>query len=146
MCIRDRVYTNNFILDRRSDFASNVKENNLTPFKKFVEENRDDLKQNVGSNFITYLYDMNFDIFTKDPNGELVNTNGEDFEENKQPPIADLFAPKQDNKNFTQLISSDDGKVSPIITDEYEIVDGHWPKNADELVLFTDYNLSLIHI
>ncbi|WP_394018741.1 ABC transporter ATP-binding protein [Anaerococcus cruorum] len=136
----DKVYTNNFILDRRSDFASNVKENNLTPFKKFVEENRDDLKQNVGSNFITYLYDMNFDIFTKDPNGELVNTNGEDFEENKQPPIADLFAPKQDNKNFTQLISSDDGKVSPIITDEYEIVDGHWPKNADELVLFTDYN------
>lgn len=136
----DKVYTNNFILDRRSDFASNVKENNLTPFKKFVEENRDDLKQNVGSNFITYLYDMNFDIFTKDPNGELVNTNGEDFEENKQPPIADLFTPKQDNKNFTQLISSDDGKVSPIITDEYEIVDGHWPKNADELVLFTDYN------
>ena len=83
---------------------------------------------------------MNFDIYTKDPNGELVNTNGEDFEENKRPPIADLFAPSQDNKNFTQLISSGDGKISPIITDEYEIVDGKWPENADELVLFTDYN------
>lgn len=136
----DKIYANNFILDRRSDFASNVKENNLTPFKKFIEENKNELDKSVGSNFISYLYDMNFDIYTKDPNGELVNTNGEDFEENKRPPIADLFAPSQDNKNFTQLISSDDGKISPIITDEYEIVDGKWPENADELVLFTDYN------
>ena len=136
----DKIYANNFILDRRSDFASNVKENNLTPFKKFIEENKNELDKSVGSNFISYLYDMNFDIYTKDPNGELVNTNGEDFEENKRPPIADLFAPSQDNKNFTQLISSGDGKISPIITDEYEIVDGKWPENADELVLFTDYN------
>jgi len=136
----DKIYANNFILERRSDFASNVKENNLTPFKKFIEENKKELDKSVGSNFISYLYDMNFDIYTKDPNGELVNTNGEDFEENKRPPIADLFAPSQDNKNFTQLISSGDGKISPIITDEYEIVDGKWPENADELVLFTDYN------
>ena len=136
----DKIYANNFILDRRSDFASNVKENNLTPFKKFIEENKKELDKSVGSNFISYLYDMNFDIYTKDPNGELVNTNGEDFEENKRPPIADLFAPSQDNKNFTQLISSGDGKISPIITDEFEIVDGKWPENADELVLFTDYN------
>ncbi len=136
----DKIYANNFILDRRSDFASNVKENNLTPFKKFIEENKKELYKSVGSNFISYLYDMNFDIYTKDPNGELVNTNGEDFEENKRPPIADLFAPSQDNKNFTQLISSGDGKISPIITDEYEIVDGKWPEKADELVLFTDYN------
>ena len=136
----DKIYTNNFVLDRRSDFASNVKKNNLTPFKNFIEENRDDLNQNVGSNFISYLYDMNFDIYTKDPKGELVNTNGEEFEENNRPPIADFFAPSQDNKNFTQLISTDDGKISPIITDEYEIVDGKWPENPDELVLFTDYN------
>ena len=136
----DKIYANNFILDRRSDFASNVKENNLTPFKKFIEENKKELDKSVGSNFISYLYDMNFDIYTKDPNGELVNTNGEDFEENKRPPIADLFALSQDNKNFTQLISSGDGKISPIITDEYEIVDGKWPEKADELVLFTDYN------
>ena len=68
-------------MDRRSDFASNVKENNLTPFKKYIEKSKDDLNKNVGPHFVSYLYDMNFDIFTKDPKGELVNTNGEDFEE-----------------------------------------------------------------
>ena len=140
----NKIYTNNFILDRRSDFASNVKENNLTPFKKYIEKSKDDLNKNVGPHFVSYLYDMNFDIFTKDPKGELVNTNGEDFEEDNRPEFASMFEPRQDNKNFTQLISKDDGSISPIITDEYEIVDGHWPRNSNELVLFTDYNNEIL--
>ena len=136
----DKVHSNNFVLERRSEFYSNVKENNLTPFKKYIEDNRDKLKQNVGKNFISYLYDMNFDIYTKDTNGEIINTNGEDFEENKRPEFTNIFTPSQDNKNFSQLISTDDGAISPIITDEYDIVDGKWPEKANELVLFTDYN------
>ena len=140
----NKIYTNNFILDRRSDFASNVKENNLTPFKKYIEKSKNDLNKNVGPHFVSYLYDMNFDIFTKDPKGELVNTNGEDFEEDNRPEFASMFEPRQDNKNFTQLISKDDGSISPIITDEYEIVDGHWPRNSNELVLFTDYNNEIL--
>ncbi|MDU2353911.1 MAG: ABC transporter ATP-binding protein/permease [Anaerococcus sp.] len=140
----NKIYTNNFILDRRSDFASNVKENNLTPFKKYIEKSKDDLNKNVGPHFVSYLYDMNFDIFTKDPKGELVNTNGEDFEEDNRPEFASMFEPSQDNKNFTQLISKDDRSISPIITDEYEIIDGHWPRKSNELVLFTDYNNEIL--
>lgn len=108
----NKIYTNNFILDRRSDFASNVKENNLTPFKKYIEKSKDDLNKNVGPHFVSYLYDMNFDIFTKDPKGELVNTNGEDFEEDNRPEFASMFEPSQDNKNFTQLISKEDGVLA----------------------------------
>ncbi len=136
----NKVYTNNFALERRAEFSSNVKENNLTPFKKYIEDNRDRLTENVGNNFISYLYDMNFDIYTEDTNKEIINTNGEDFEEDKNPEFKALFTPSQDNKNFSQLISTDDGAISPIITDEYEIVDGKWPEKANELVLFTDYN------
>ena len=140
----DRVYTNNFVIDRRSDFASNVRENNLTPFKKFIEQNKGELEENIGPHFISYIYDMNFDIFTKDPADELINTNGEDFEENKQPEIAKFLAPSHDNKNFSQLITSPDGNISPIISDEYEIIEGKWPEKADELVLFTDYNNEIL--
>ena len=136
----NKIYGNNLILERRSELSSNIKENNLTPFKKYMEDNKNALDDTIGSNFISYLYDMNFDIYTKDPKGELVNTNGNDFEENNQPPIAQFLSPNQDNKNFSQLITTEDGKISPIITDEYEIVDGKWPEKADELVLFTDFN------
>lgn len=83
---------------------------------------------------------MNFDIYTKDPNGELINTNGNDFEENNRSPLQQFLSPNQENKNFSQLISDKDGKISQIITDEYEIIYGKWPENANELVLFTDHN------
>ena len=136
----DKIYGNDFILERRSELSSNVRENNLTPFKKYMEDNKDKLDESIGTNFISYLYDMNFDIYTKDPNGELVNTNGDDFETNNQAPLAQFFNPNQENKNFSQLITTEDGNISPIITDEYEIVEGKWPEKADELVLFTDYN------
>lgn len=136
----DKVYGNNFILERRSELSSNVRENNLTPFKKYIEDNKDKLNDSIGTNFISYLYDMNFDIYVKDPNGEIINTNGDDFETNNRAPLSQFLNPNQDNKNFSQLITSKNGKISPIITDEYEIVEGKWPENADELVLFSDYN------
>lgn len=136
----NKVYGDNFVLERRSELSSNVRENNLTPFKKYIEDNKGKLDESIGNNFISYLYDMNFDIYVKDPNGELINTNGDDFETNNRAPLAEFLNPNQDNKNFNQLITTKDGKISPIITDEYEIVDGKWPEKADELVLFTDYN------
>ena len=136
----DKIYGNDFILERRRDLSSNVRENNLTPFKKYIEDNKDKLDKSIGTNFISYLYDMNFDIYTKDPNDELVNTSGDDFETNNQAPLAQFLNPNQENKNFSQLITKEDGSISPIITDEYEIVEGKWPENPDELVLFTDYN------
>lgn len=136
----DKVYGNNFILERRSELSSNVRENNLTPFKKYIEDNKDKLNDSIGTNFISYLYDMNFDIYVKDPNGEIINTNGDDFETNNRAPLSQFLNPNQDNKNFSQLITNKNGKISPIITDEYEIVEGKWPENADELVLFSDYN------
>ena len=136
----DKIYGNDFILERRSELSSNVRENNLTPFKKYIGDNKDKLDESIGTNFISYLYDMNFDIYTKDPNDELVNTSGDDFETNNQAPLAQFLNPNQENKNFSQLITTEDGNISPIITDEYEIVEGEWPEKADELVLFTDYN------
>lgn len=136
----NKVYGNNFVLERRNEFSSNIKENNLTPFKKYIEDNKDKLDKEIGSNFISYLYDMNFDIYAKDPNGELVNTNGDDFEEDNQSPFTSFLNPNQENKNFTQIISTKDGNISPIIKDEYEIVEGKWPEKANELILFTDYN------
>ena len=136
----DKIYGNDFILERRSELSTSVRENNLTPFKKYIGDNKDKLDESIGTNFISYLYDMNFDIYTKDPNNELVNTSGDDFETNNQAPLAQFLNPNQENKNFSQLITKEDGNISPIITDEYEIVEGKWPENPDELVLFTDYN------
>lgn len=134
------VLANNMILKRRSELSASYSENNLTPFKKYMEDNKKKLSDEIGGNFVTYSYDTNFDIFTKDPNGDLINTDGSEFEEREDNFMANLLKPQSSNKNFTELISGDDGKVSKMITDDYEIIEGSWPKEATDLVLFTDYN------
>ena len=134
------VISNNMILKRRSELSASYSENNLTPFKKYMEDNKKKLSDEIGGNFVTYSYDTNFDIFTKDPKGDLINTDGSEFEEREDNFMANLLKPQSSNKNFTELISGDDGKVSKMITDDYEIIEGSWPKEATDLVLFTDYN------
>lgn len=134
------VLANNMILKRRSEISASYSENNLTPFKKYMEDNKKKLSDEIGGNFVTYSYDTNFDIFTKDPNGDLINTDGSEFEEREDNFMANLLKPQSSNKNFTELISGEDGKVSKMITDDYEIIEGSWPKKATDLVLFTDYN------
>lgn len=134
------ILANNMILKRRSELSASYSENNLTPFKKYMEDNKKKLSDEIGGNFVTYSYDTNFDIFTKDPKGDLINTDGSEFEEREDNFMANLLKPQSSNKNFTELISGEDGKVSKMITDDYEIIEGSWPKEATDLVLFTDYN------
>lgn len=136
----NKVLTNNMILKRRSELSSSYSENNLTPFKKYMEANKKKLKEDIGANFISYSYDNKFDIFTKDPLGQLINTDGSEFEEKNDNFMANLLKPKSSNPNFSELLSGEDGKVSKMITDDYEIIEGSWPKEATDLVLFTDYN------
>lgn len=140
----NKVMTNNMILERRSELQTSYSENNLTPFKKYIEDNRDKLENEIGGNFITYSYDTNFDIFTKDPNGQLINTDGSDFEEQQDNFMQNLLKPQGSNKNFSEIISDENGNVSKMITDDYELIEGTWPKEATDLVLFTDYNNEVI--
>ncbi|EGC82939.1 ABC transporter ATP-binding protein/permease [Anaerococcus prevotii] len=140
----NKVMTNNMILERRSELQTSYSENNLTPFKKYIEENKDKLENEIGGNFITYSYDTNFDIFTKDPNDQLINTDGSDFEEQEDNFMQNLLKPQGSNKNFSEIISDENGNVSKMITDDYELIEGTWPKEATDLVLFTDYNNEVI--
>lgn len=140
----NKVMTNNMILERRSELQTSYSENNLTPFKKYIEENKDKLENEIGGNFITYSYDTNFDIYTKDPNGQLINTDGSDFEEQEDNFMQNLLKPQGSNKNFSEIISDENGNVSKMITDDYELIEGTWPKEATDLVLFTDYNNEVI--
>lgn len=140
----NKVMTNNMILERRNELQTSYSENNLTPFKKYIEDNKDKLENEIGGNFITYSYDTNFDIFTKDPNGQLINTDGSDFEEQQDNFMQNLLKPQGSNKNFSEIISDENGNVSKMITDDYELIEGTWPKEATDLVLFTDYNNEVI--
>lgn len=143
---QSKVASNDIGLKNRSKLSGNGLENDLEKFKSYLEANDQKLSNEVGNHFISYTYDGKFDIFTKDPKGELVNTDGSDFE-NSRPagfnfPFA--FGASKQNPNISQLITTKDGQISPMVKDEYEIVAGHWPENPNELILFTDYNNQIL--
>lgn len=143
---QSKVTSNDIGLKNRSKLSGTGLENDLEKFKSYLEANDQKLSEDVGKHFISYTYDGKFDIFTKDPKGELVNTDGSDFESGRVNGLSFFpgFANANQNPNISQLITTKDGKISPMVTDEYEIVAGKWPENPNELILFTDYNNQIL--
>ena len=141
-----KVTSNDIGLKNRSKLSGTGLENDLEKFKSYLEANDQKLSEDVGKHFISYTYNGKFDIFTKDPKGELVNTDGSDFESGGVSGFSFFpgFANANQNPNISQLITTKDGKISPMVKDEYEIVAGKWPENPNELIFFTDYNNQIL--
>lgn len=141
-----KVISNDIGLKNRSKMSGTGLENDLETFKKYLEKNDTKLSEDIGNHFISYSYNGGFDIFTEDPKGELVNTDGSDFESVRPTGFNFLpgFGNGNQNPNFSQLITTKDGEISPMVKEEYEIVEGKWPERANELILFTDYNNKIL--
>lgn len=136
------IVGNSKIIERKSRLSSSISENNLSPFKNYLEDKNNKIDDFIGKHAINYIYNLNFEIYGKDKNGEIINTDGSDFKDDEndlfknQNPIFNIG--DNEHKNFRQIISDKDGNVSNIVKEEYDLIDGKWPKKENELVLFTD--------
>ncbi len=143
---KDAIYTDGTILKLASSMTTNIYENNLTKFKKYLDNKNSEINKYVGNNGIIYNYQTKFNVFSYDPEKTLVNSNGSTFEET----ISENEALHQVNNNvsstfeealFTELLPNKDGKgISKAVKEEYEIVNGSWPKQYNEVVIIVDKN------
>lgn len=143
----DGVYVNGKDLEQASKIQTNYNENNLTAFKKYLDDPASEIHQYVGENGIAYSYNTNFNIFTKDPEDALVNTDGStisDGETQTRGPQAMFGAMAGNPSNFTELLPGVNGEgISTAILETYDVVAGDWPKAYDEMVLTLDKNSEL---
>ncbi len=136
--------------------ASMTVENNLTDFKKHLDDPNSDISEYLGETGVIYSYDASFDIFTYDSEGTLVNTDTdpEALFESSIPSVGgpDMFmsmmsgssATTAGAENFEELMSGgENAAVNSVITDNYNLLYGKWPENYDEVVLFLDDNNSV---
>ena len=126
--------------------TTNIYENNLAKFKKYLDNKKSEINKYVGNNGIVYNYTTKFNIFSFDKDNVLVNSDGSTFldvidasetlgEVNSN--VGDSF----ENNLFTELLPDKSGKgISPAIKEEYELVNGSWPSNYNETVLIVDKN------
>lgn len=145
----DAVYSNSINLEMASTATTSIKENNLTSFKNYLDDEKSDIHRYVGDNGIIYSYDVKFDAYAYDPDGELVNTDGSTFEDDNS---SSMFAGMDmssmsmsgmtaSSNNFSELLPGTGSTlISSAITDNYEILHGEWPTKYNELVLVLDEN------
>lgn len=140
----DSIYSNTTTLELLSSTSSTFRENNLTSFKKYLDDSSNEISPYIGKNGIVYSYDVNFDLFTYDEEETFINTDGSTFSKEDTQDIPDFqmespFMPSE--SNISELIPGVEGNlISPVITDNYEVLYGEWPKEYNEIILTADQN------
>ena len=151
----DAIYSNGSSLEMASTMTSSFTENNLTAFKKYLDNPDSEINKYVGENGIIYSYDTKFGVYTKDPDGTFVNTDGSTLTDknssistmmgmsNMSPmsKMSGLPGMTSSSSNFSELLSGKDGEsVSEAVKESYDLLYGSWPTDYDEVILALDAN------
>ncbi|HRR77440.1 MAG TPA: ABC transporter ATP-binding protein/permease [Ruminococcus sp.] len=147
------VYSNTRMYDMFNSLNSSAKQvNNMEKFKKFLDGNEEIRDR---SNAVSYSYDIQMPIFTRDSSGKVLKS---DFNEMYMDAIG--MGNMQDETNsmmgasgsssmmdmwgvniWEELLPTDDGEdINPLLYDQYDLVEGKWPENYDEVVVVLNEN------
>lgn len=153
---RTGVYADYKDIETNEKISSNIVENNLTEFKKYLDRPDSEILQYLGENGIIYTYDVNFSVYSHDANGKLIDSDSE-IENSASPMTGNKGQAGILNKlkgsaalgggfstgsaNFSELMAGSDGKtVGQVITDSYDILYGTWPAEYNEIILVLNEN------
>ena len=149
----DKVYSDNTTLKMKSEITTSVTHNNLTAFKKYIDDPKNKIHDYIGENGVVYSYSTRFGVYTHDSENTLVNTDGSTLKDDNsllsnmslptdtsQSGMAvSVFSANNKNKNFQQLLPGNNGKnLSTAVTENYELVYGNWPSEYNDVVLVLD--------
>ena len=139
---KDAIYSDNTSINDNYLLSSYTSKNNLTEFKKYLDNKNNEINKYIGDNGIIYSYDTKFSVYTYDTNNKLINTDGTTFNNTNNNPYIPEVVTNTVNNLFSELMPSnkDNNNISKSITNEYNLIYGSWPKEYNELVLVIDQN------
>ena len=143
----DGVYLNGSDFERASSMVSSINKNNLTLFKKYLDNPDSEIHKYIGENGIVYSFDTKFGVYTFDPEGVLVKTDGstlsKDREKNENnpfdttmPAMPGMESVMPSSNNFEEILPDQNTSlVSDVVKNAYDVLYGSWPSAYDEVVL-----------
>lgn len=155
---RSGVYADYRDLETRETMTSSIVENNLTEFKKYLDDPNSEIQQYLGENGVIYTYDVNFSVYSYDTNGTFINSDADTEDitssgitsennnvnmRNRMGMMSAMLGGNSDSSagNFSELMVGANGSVvSQVITDSYDVLYGSWPEKYDEVILVLDEN------
>ena len=152
----DGIYSNPMELEMASSMMTSITNNNLTAFKEYLDDPDSEIHQYIGETGVIYSYSPKFGVYTLDPDGTFVNTDGSTLSDprNSSNPMAMMGDINQMSQmgmmmnpalaNFKELMPGQNGTlISPVLTDSYELLYGTWPQAYDEIILTVNSNHEL---
>lgn len=151
------IYADYADIESKEKMTSSIVENNLTEFKKYLDDSDSEIQQYIGKNGVIYTYDVNFNVYSYDADGVFVNSDA-DIDNvsstgsgsdntgrfgNRAGIMSTALGGTSSSgaENFSELmVGSNNETISPVITDSYDVLYGSWPENYDEIVLVLDEN------
>ena len=115
----DGVYSNGKDIEMASSITTSFTKNNLTEFKKYLDNSDSEINKYIRENGIVYSYNTKFDVFTYDSEGTFVNTDGSTLRSNNSASATNMMADMSSSyggmsmsmgtttksNNFTELLS-----------------------------------------
>ena len=143
----DAVYANPLMFDLiHSMSSSQVKLNNLTEFKKFVDNRMNNaLGEHVSA--VHYTYEVDLNIYVKSPDGNYIKSDVTDLFGNFMGASSQDFSSSFNSYSvWSELLpgepdkNGDSALISDIVYEQYDLVYGNWPQSANEIVLIMTEN------
>ncbi|MBR1540578.1 MAG: ABC transporter ATP-binding protein/permease [Clostridia bacterium] len=134
-----KIYTTNIMTDIISSLSQEVKENNLTEFKNYLDNEDTIIKEN--SNAVQYGYGLTLNLYKEDEEGNIQRINPS--------AVMDSFGEMGDallSQNVfmqTSMTAATDVWVElldnpKLIESQYDVLAGKFPENYNEVVLIVD--------
>lgn len=142
----DGVYSDGSSLEMASSVTTSITENNLTEFKKYLDNSASSIHEYIGDNGIVYSYNTKFDVYAYDPDGAFVNTDGSTLTDSKSSSgnmgmMSMMGMSSTGNSNFEEMLPGQNyALISSAVIDSYDVLYGSWPSAYNEVVLVLDKN------
>lgn len=140
---KSKIYSNDIIGDMINTMVKEVKSNNLSEFKKYIENGSSDIKSYVSD--IQYSYDVPLNIYMKDTSNGVEQLNpstmfdsiyGEGATSTSSAMSSGMGMGMFSNSSvWNQLLGN-----QQVLDEQYDVLAGHWPEKFNEVVLVADKN------
>ena len=130
-----KIYSKEIVGDMLSTMSSKVEKNNLKEFKKYLNENDNEIKQNA--NAIQYVYNLNINLYKADTKDGVLQVNPSQVMKKVGMETA---MPSSSMSEAEMMMGSTDVWQEMIdnqdlLKSQYDVLAGKWPKNYNEVVL-----------
>ena len=132
-----KIYSQDIMTDMLSTISNKVENNNLTEFKKYLEETDNEIVKN--SNAIQYQYNLNLNLYKEDTTNGIVRVNPSTVMEemgmvsSTQSSMSSSGISIMNTDVWTEMLDNEE-----LLHEQYDIVAGSWPKTYNEVVLIVN--------